>query len=171
METKTYLKFDTTAESEKRYTIKADAFRLAVTSGAIRIYKVFKIEQRWIMKGDSYRGRIRKTTDLMPASKEATPVWEHTVKHRVTKGVDYEVTTEINEGDYVLLSKLYKDIPLQSKVRIYVVDQSGNYNKYTITADLPDDNPEICWIEFESNSSNVEKDGFKKPSWVQEYNG
>ena len=168
MKTKTLLKFDVTPESEKRYTISINDFQLAVTSGSIKIYKILNIEQRWIMEGDKYNGRIRKTIDSTPNNKDKSPKYEHTVKHHVSKGMDYEITTDINSEDYALLGKLYKDKKLQSKLRVYVKDYTGDYDKYIITVDIPDDNPEICWVEFESNTSNVEKQNFKKPDWIKE---
>ena len=168
METNSFIKFETTPESEKRYTMKASSFQLAVTSGAIKIYKMLQIDQKWIMEGDRYTGRIRKTVDVTTKKKNKLINYEHTVKHHVSKGLDYEVTTDINAEDYALLSKVYKDKLLQSKLRIYVTDHTGDYDKYIITVDIPDDKPEICWVEFESNDSNVEKEKFVKPSWVQE---
>lgn len=168
MESKTFIKFDVTPESEKRYTMKSKAFKEAIKSGAIKIYKILNIEQRWIMGGEKYTGRIRKTIDSTPTNKDKTPKFEHTIKHHIAKGMDYEITTDIEAHDYKILGNLYKDKLPQSKLRVYVVDQSGNYDKYTITVDFPEDQPEICWVEFETNTSNVEKDGFKKPDWVKE---
>ena len=168
METKTFLKFDVTPESEKRYTIKSSAFQEAVKSGLIKIYKILNIEQRWIMEGDKYTGRIRKTVDSTPKNKDKSPKFEHTVKHHVSKGMDYEITTDINAEDYLLLGKLYKDKDIKSKLRVYVKDLSGKYDNYVITIDIPDDQPEICWVEFETNDGNVEKDGFKKPDWIKD---
>ena len=120
------------------------------------------------MSGDKYTGRIRKTVNITDSKADGLTKYEHTVKHHVSKGLDYEVTTDINIEDYALLSKLYKDKVLQSKLRVYVTDHTRNYDKYIITVDIPDDKPEICWVEFESNTNNVEKEGFVKPSWVQE---
>ena len=168
METKTFLKFDVTSESEKRFTVKSEVFKRAITSGILKIYKILNIEQRWIMDGDKYTGRIRQTINSTSKNKEKSPKYEHTVKHHISKSMDYEITTDLAAEDYALLGKLYKDKPLQSKLRIYVTDVSGDYDKYIITADILDDNPEICWIEFETNDGDIKKEKFKKPSWVEE---
>jgi len=171
MNTTTRLMFDVTPESEKRFTMKVAAFKNALQGGQIKIYKILKIKQRWIMNGDKYTGRIRETTYIMPANKQKDkPLYEHTVKHHVKKGVDYEITTDIEKHDYDLLDNLYKDEKLQVKERYYVVDKinSSFYDKYIITVDIPEDQPEICWVEFETNVANIDKQNFKKPSWVQE---
>ena len=167
METKTLIKFDVTPEIEKRYTISKDIFQLAVKSGVIKIREMVKIEQRWIMGGERYTGRIRKTSFFSLKN----PIYEHTVKHHVGKSLDYEITTDINLKDYELLSGLYKDVAIQSKLRIYVIDQTGDYDGYTITVDIPDDKPNICWVEIESNNPKDKKVEFKKPKWIQETDG
>ena len=170
METKTRIKFDVTAESEKRFTIKRSDFQLAVKSGDIKIYSLLQLEQKWIIEGDKYNGRIRKTVDMMLKEKNKTPKFEHTVKHHIKKGMDYEITTDITLQDYNLINNLYKEKEIQSKLRIYVKDCSGKYDKYIITVDCPDDNQDICWVEFESNTVNVENEKFIKPSWIKEIN-
>ena len=55
--------FSTTKESEIRYEIKKSVLTDALQEGLIKIKDRLVIEQKWIMDGDLYRGRIRKTRE------------------------------------------------------------------------------------------------------------
>ena len=185
--------FSTTKESEIRYEIKKSVLTDALQEGLIKIKDRLVIEQKWIMDGDLYRGRIRKTrffhspeNDIrkLPFKKyvaiaerleenyffdygEIISVYEHTVKHAIGKSVDLEVTTTLPLDDYVILDILYKNIPTQKKTRLVLHDMGGEYEDYIITADIPDDKPDICWIEFEAKNPPVEKE-FNKPEWIKD---
>ena len=63
------------------------------------------------------------------------------------------------------LDNVYKDTPTQKKTRLVLSDLSGEYDDYIITADIPEDKPEICWIEFESKDGRIHKE-FKEPKWI-----
>jgi hypothetical protein len=98
---------------------------------------------------------------------EIISVYEHTVKHAIGKCVDLEVTTTLPLSDYAILDALYKNIPTQKKTRLVLHDISGEYEDYIITADIPEDKPDICWIEFEAKNPPVEKE-FNKPEWIKD---
>lgn len=184
--------FSTTKESEIRYEIKKGVLMDALQSELIKIKDRIIIEQKWIIDQDKCKGRIRKTRLFnspensifnFPLKKyvqiaeqkgifnfsldkeEIVSIYEHTVKHSFEKDVDLEVTTVLNMTDFALLNRLYKDIPMQKKTRLILSDISGEYDDYIITADIPEDKPEICWIEFESKNGHVDKE-FKKPEWI-----
>lgn len=185
--------FSTTMESEIRYEIKKSVLMDALQEGLIKIKDRLVIEQKWIIDGDLHRGRIRKTkffhsaeSDMrkLPFKKyaaiaerlgvdcfcdygEIISVYEHTVKHAVGKSVDLEVTTTLPFDDYAVLDMLYKNIPAQKKTRLILSDLSGEYEDYIITADIPEDKPDICWIEFEAKNPPVEKE-FDKPEWIKD---
>ena len=91
MKSDTILRFDAVPESEKRFTIKRTAFNRAIEMGIIKIYDIFQIEQRWIIKTDKCRGRIRKTTFVEHTPKEKPFKYEHTVKHKIEKGLDFQL--------------------------------------------------------------------------------
>jgi hypothetical protein len=185
--------FSTTKESEIRYEIKKSVLTDALQEGLIKIKDRLIIEQKWIMDGDLYRGRIRKTrffnspeNDMrkLPFKKyvaiaerlgvdcfsdygEIISVYEHTVKHTIGKSVDLEITTTLPLDDYAILDALYKNIPTQKKTRLVLHDVSGEYEDYIITADIPEDKPDICWIEFEAKNPPVDKE-FNKPEWIKD---
>lgn len=185
--------FSTTRESEIRYEIKKSVLTDALQEGLIKIKDRLVIEQKWIINGDLCRGRIRKTkffhspeNDIrkLPFKKyvaiaerlgvdcfcdygEIISVYEHTVKHTIGKSVDLEVTTTLPLDDYAILDMLYKNIPTQKKIRLVLHDISGEYEDYIITADIPEDKPDICWIEFEAKNPPVEKE-FNKPEWIKD---
>ena len=150
------------------------------------------IEQKWIINQDKCRGRIRKTRLFnspensifnLPFKKyvkiaeqkgmfnsssnkeEIMSIYEHTIKHSFEKDIDLEVTTVLDMTDFALLDNLYKDTPTQKKTRLILSDLSGEYDNYIITADIPEDKPEICWIEFEAKDGHVDKE-FKDPKWI-----
>ena len=166
----------------------------ALQNGLIKIKDRIIIEQKWIINQDKCRGRIRKTKLFnspenniynLPFKKyvkiaeqkcmfnsssdkeEIMSIYEHTVKHSFEKDVDLEVTTVLDMTDFALLDNLYKDIPTQKKARLVLSDLSCEYDDYIITADIPEDKPEICWIEFESKDGHVHKE-FKEPKWISE---
>lgn len=184
--------FSTTKESEKRYEIEKSILMDALQNGLIKIKDRIIIEQKWIINQDKCRGRIRKTRLFnspensifnLPFKKyvkiaeqkgmfnsssdkeEIMSVYEHTVKHSFEKNVDLEVTTVLDMTDFALLDNLYKNIPTQKKTRLILSDLSGEYDDYIITADIPEDKPEICWIEFESKDGHIHKE-FKDPKWI-----
>ena len=185
--------FSTTRESEIRYEIKKSVLTDALQKGLIKIKDRLVIEQKWIIDGDLCRGRIRKTNffhspenDIrkLPFKKyaaiaerlgidcfcdygEIISVYEHTVKHTIGKSIDLEVTTTLPPTDYNVLDMLYKNIPTQKKTRLILHDISGEYEDYIVTADIPEDKPDICWIEFEAKNPPVEKE-FKKPEWIKD---
>lgn len=164
----------------------------ALQNGLIKIKDRIIIEQKWIINQDKCRGRIRKTKLFnspennifnLPFKKyvkiaeqkgmfnsssnkeEIMSIYEHTVKHSFEKDVDLEVTTVLDVTDFALLDNLYKDIPMQKKTRLILSDLSGEYDDYIITADIPEDKPETCWVEFESKDGHVNKE-FKDPEWI-----
>lgn len=183
--------FSTTRESEIRYEIKKSVLTDALQEGLIKIKDRLVIEQKWIINQDKCRGRIRKTKLFnspensifnLPFKKyvkiaeqkgvfnssdkeEIMSIYEHTVKHSFEKDVDLEVTTVLDMTDFALLDNLYKDTPTQKKTRLILSDLSGEYDDYIITADIPEDKPEICWIEFEAKDGHVNKE-FKDPKWI-----
>lgn len=184
--------FSTTKESEIRYEIEKSVLMNALQNGLIKIKDRIIIEQKWIINQDKCRGRIRKTKLFnspensifnLPFKKyvkiaeqkgmfnsssnkeEIMSIYEHTVKHSFEKDVDLEVTTVLDVTDFALLDNLYKDIPMQKKTRLILSDLSGEYDDYIITADIPEDKPEICWIEFEAKDGHVNKE-FKDPKWI-----
>ncbi len=185
--------FSTTRESEIRYEIKKSVLTDALQEGLIKIKDRLVIEQKWIINQDKCRGRIRKTKLFnspensifnLPFKKyvkiaeqkgvfnssdkeEIMSIYEHTVKHSFEKDVDLEVTTVLDMTDFALLDNLYKDTPTQKKTRLILSDLSGEYDDYIITADIPEDKPEICWIEFEAKDGHVSKE-FKDPKWISE---
>ena len=185
--------FSTTRESEIRYEIKKSVLTDALQEGLIKIKDRLVIEQKWIINQDKCRGRIRKTKLFnspensifnLPFKKyvkiaeqqgifnssdkeEITSIYEHTVKHSFEKDVDLEVTTVLDATDFALLDNLYKDTPTQKKTRLILSDLSGEYDDYIITADIPEDKPEICWIEFEAKDGRVNKE-FKEPEWIKD---
>lgn len=186
--------FSTTKESEIRYEIKKSVLTDALQEGLVKIKDRIIIEQKWIINQDKCRGRIRKTKLFnspdnsifnLPFKKyvkiaeqkcmfnsssdkeEIMSIYEHTVKHTIGKSVDLEVTTTLPFDDYAVLDMLYKDIPTQKKTRLILSDLSGEYDDYIITADIPEDKPDICWIEFEAKNPPVEKE-FNKPEWIKD---
>ena len=97
MEAKTHVRitnkvlmYDTTVEQEKRYEMDIEDFRAAVKGGVIKIYDTIKIEQIWFGKSDKYTARIRKTTAGF-GTNIGEIKYEHTVKHHIKRGMDYEV--------------------------------------------------------------------------------
>ena len=170
----TILMYDTAVEEEKRFLMSVEDFRKAVADGKIKIYDALKIEQTWFGKGDKYTARIRKTTNGFEnesLSKIGEEKYEHTVKHHIQKGVDYEITTDLTEKDYELLQNLYKDEKKQIKLRLYVKNSDGSNEDYVITVDIPYDQPDICWVEFELKDAKIGKNKeinkFIKPDWVK----
>lgn len=183
--------FSTTRESEIRYEIKKSVLTDALQEGLIKIKDRLVIEQKWIINQDQCRGRIRKTRLFnspensifnLPFKKyvkiaeqkgvfnssdkeEIMSIYEHTVKHSFEKDIDLEVTTVLDATDFALLDNLYKDTPAQKKTRLILSDLSGEYDDYIITADIPEDKPETCWVEFESKDGHVNKE-FKDPEWI-----
>ena len=161
------LMYDVTTEKELRYEMKTEDFKKAIVDGVVKIYDTIKIEQVWFGSSDKYTARIRKTTNAF-GEKLGDEKYEHTVKHHIQKKIDYEVTTDLTKQDYELLQKLYSKEKYQSKLRVYVKDVSGAYNNYVVTVDIPDDNPDMCFVEFELKDANC-KEAFKKPHWVKVY--
>lgn len=183
--------FSTTKESEKRFEIEKSILMDALQNRLIKIKDRIIIEQKWIINQDKCRGRIRKTRLFnspensifnLPFKKyvkiaeqkgmfnssdkeEIMSIYEHTVKHSFEKDIDLEVTTVLDMTDFALLDNLYKDTPTQKKTRLILSDSSGEYDDYIITADIPEDKPEICWIEFEAKDGHVDKE-FKDPKWI-----
>lgn len=184
--------FSTTKESEIRYEIEKSILMDALQKELIKIKDRIIIEQKWIINQDKCRGRIRKTKLFnspensifnLPFKKyvkiaeqkgmynssldkeEIMSIYEHTVKHSFGRDIDLEVTTVLDMTDFALLDNVYKDTPTQKKTRLVLSDLSGEYDDYIITADIPEDKPEICWIEFESKDGRIHKE-FKEPKWI-----
>lgn len=168
IEAKTFVKFDVTPESEKRFTISREDFQNAVKNGDIKIYDIIDIEQRWLFTSKKYCGRIRKSVNILNGRDEKTASYEHTVKHHVYSNMDYEVTTKLSVRDYDLLGNLYGEKVLQKKTRVYVNDKTEKYEDYIITVDLPEDKKDICWVEFELKPNEKEKEKFRAPEWIKE---
>lgn len=188
--------FSTTRESEIRYEVSLNDLKTALESGAVKIRDRMEISQKWIINQDKCHGRIRKTKMLLevkenicgiPFGKYAKlaeelqhgeccvdeddkffNVYEHTVKHSFEDQVDLEVTTVLSMVDFELLDKLYEDLPMQNKARLILTDKSNEYNDYIISADIPSDKENVCWIEFESMNGMV-SENFKKPEWIKNY--
>ena len=169
--------FDTRVEEEKRFEIPVDDFKKAIFNRVITMYKAIEIEQVWFGHGPNYNARIRQTriryNHKIPSTMTSNDadimnfLWEHTVKHHITKTADYEITTELTKEDYNLLKKIYKEEKVQTKVRFYLKQNNGENEDYIITADFPTDNPDICWIEFETKPEITEPQKFKKPEWIK----
>lgn len=168
MKVNSFLLFDVLAEKEKRFTVSPETIHKALDDKMIQISDVIEINQTWIMSGDKYTGRIRRTEKMLDKKGEVS--YEHTVKHHINKDMDYEVTTELTEYDYELLKKLYKDVKPQIKKRVYVVDTVNEYKDYIITVDYPKDKPDECWVEFELKAGIKNDKGFIKPKWLDEKN-
>lgn len=162
--------YDVTVEQELRYTIPLEQLRAAFENGYLKVLNVVHIDQTWFGSDDKYTARIRKTTQNLPVFADASALYEQTVKHHVRKGVDYEVTTPLQKNDYELLLDLYKDKTHQSKSRMFLRLTDSKYNdKYYITADVMDDKPDECVVEFELQQEALDnKEQFVKPEWLEE---
>ena len=165
MKTEAITTFEVLPEREERFTVTPETIKKALDDGQITIDKMIKISQIWFAKNADYSARIRETRALEAGGKN---FWEHTVKHHMEKKLDYEVTTDLKEFDYGLLVKRYKKKGIETKVRFYVTDTSGDYEDYIITVDYPQDKPKECWVEFELKDKGGDIRGFTKPDWLNE---
>lgn len=162
---KGFVIFDTNIEKEKRFVVKRKTVTDALAGGLIKIKDLKIIRQAWIITDSEnrYTGRIRETVS------DNKTFYEHTVKHRVYKNGskgDLEVTTEIDKDTFELLLRKYKNVPLQSKKRFYINDHTGDYGKYIITVDFPDNNADNAYVEYELKDGEKDINNFIKPSWL-----
>ena len=133
----------------------------ALQNNLIKITSQITIEQKWIIDGDKYTGRIRQVKTFP----DVETTYEHTVKHSFEPGVDLEITTMLSKTDFDMLNVLYEQVPMQRKARLFIHDESGMYDQYIITVDIPEDKPDIVWVEVESDEKISED--YKKPEWIK----
>ena len=160
--------YSTENESELRFFIDVDAAREAIKNKLVSITDMCEITQKWVISGDEYYGRIRKTyTPKFKKNQSVTTKYEHTVKYKTNKNLCLEVTSEIDENIYHTLFKKFKNIKAQEKTRFTVTSKDPQYKDYKITFDFPTDDESLCIVEFERNDVVVNETGFIVPEWIK----